>query len=138
MRPSALRPPLRRCGSSNDRSGSVLVTSVKSATDIPRRPAEVGLYWRMGMATRLHVLEEIDALTFGQGHVCLLPGGAAADIAPDAAGLAQIVDGPHFVHLHFEQRFDGAADLFLVGLAPHPEDHLVAGLVDHRALLGDE
>src|SRR6266516_2584076 len=45
-RPWLLRPPLLRSGSSNDFSGSFLVISSNVATDILRRPAEVGLYRR--------------------------------------------------------------------------------------------
>src|SRR5262249_5579936 len=39
---------------------------------------------------------------------------------------------------HLEEAFDGAADLLFVGVAAHPEHHLVAGFVHHGALLGDQ
>src|SRR5215468_8699076 len=138
MRPSALRPPLRRRGSSSERSGSALVMSVKSATDMPLRPAELGLYWRIGMMRFLHVLEEVDALALGERHVGLLPGRAAADVAADAARLAEHVERAHLLDLHLEQRLDGVTDLVLVRVAPHAEHHVVAGLVDQRPLLGDQ
>src|SRR3954452_381862 len=47
MRPCALRPPFFGSGRTSDFSGSVRVTSTKSATLAPRRPGVVGLYLRM-------------------------------------------------------------------------------------------
>ena len=46
MRPLLLRPALRGSGASSVFSGSVLVISEKSDTDMKRRPGEVGLYLR--------------------------------------------------------------------------------------------
>src|SRR5512143_2561432 len=137
MRPCALRPPERLRGSSSERSGVALVMSVKSATDMPRRPAEVGLYWRVGMAF-LRVVEEVDALTLDEGHVGLLPVRPAAGMATDAAHLAEQVEGADLLDLDLEQRLDGVPDLILVGIAANAEDELIAELADHRALLGDQ
>src|SRR5881227_2666200 len=47
IRPWTLRPPFLGSGRTSDFSGSVRVTSTKSATLEPRRPGVVGLYLRM-------------------------------------------------------------------------------------------
>src|SRR5436853_5922331 len=44
MRPLLLRPPFFESGASRVFSGSSLVMSLKSDTDMNRRPADVGLY----------------------------------------------------------------------------------------------
>src|SRR4029453_4275774 len=51
MRPWTLRPPFLGLGASSAFSGVCLVTSAKSATELPRRPGVVGLCLRMPMAT---------------------------------------------------------------------------------------
>ena len=50
MRPLLLRPPFFESGASSVFSGSVLVISLKSDTDMKRRPAEVGLYLRTAIS----------------------------------------------------------------------------------------
>src|SRR5579871_4509159 len=49
IRPLLLRPAVFFSGSVSERSGRVLVTSSKVATDMPRRPGEVGLYVLTGI-----------------------------------------------------------------------------------------
>ena len=44
MRPLLLRPPFFDIGASSVFSGSLLVISLKSDTDMKRRPGDVGLY----------------------------------------------------------------------------------------------
>src|SRR3954452_16828646 len=55
MRPVLLRPPFFGSGTTSDFSGSLRVTSAKSATLAPRRPGVVGLYLRMPMGCRVLV-----------------------------------------------------------------------------------
>src|SRR3712207_9555352 len=49
IRPLLLRPPVVGLGASSAFSAVDRVSSAKSATDAPRRPAVVGLYLRIGM-----------------------------------------------------------------------------------------
>src|ERR1700736_5374053 len=73
MRPLLLRPAVFLSGSVSARSGLVLVISSKVDTDMPRRPAEVGLYVLTGMPVALDPLEEIEPLAGPQCHDRFFP-----------------------------------------------------------------
>src|SRR6185369_8036029 len=68
-RPWALRPPLLVSGRSRDFSGVDRVTSAKSATLAPRRPAVVGLYLRIAIGpypSAHRSAEGVDPVTVGE------------------------------------------------------------------------
>src|SRR3954466_1009235 len=116
MRPVLLRPPFFGRGTTSDFSGSLRVTSEKSATLAPRRPGVVGLYLRMPMGCRVLVscssarlvvlagggagpggaggraAEDVDPVALGQRHDRTLGGNALAPPEAGALALAGAVD----------------------------------------------
>src|SRR5262249_60910638 len=90
---------------------SFFVICPKSCDDMPRRPADVGLYFLMAMV--LDSLEELDRLTGLQRDDRLLPVGAHALEAADALLLAAHDDGVDVVHLDIEELLHGGAALDL-------------------------
>src|ERR671931_420146 len=67
--PWTFRPPFLGSGRTSDFSGSVRVTSAKSATLEPRRPGVVGLYLRIGIVdnpSAHRAAEGVDPVTLGE------------------------------------------------------------------------
>src|SRR5688572_2919322 len=130
-----------------------------------RRPGDVGLYLRIGIAVILEVasspfpvarqccsghwkpatgnalgsLQEFgDLFPFAQLHVGLLPVRALADEAPLPLELAVRDRGPHRFDLRAEQLLDRALDVDLGGAAGDLEHEGAAGFTQQRGLLGDQ
>ena len=96
MRPLLLRPAVFLSGSVSARSGLVLVISSKVDTDMPRRPAEVGLYVLDWHGALLDPFEEVEPLAGPQRDDGFFPGPGHAHRAAAAAhfaGHVQDVDG---------------------------------------------
>src|SRR5690606_23575075 len=140
-RPCALRPPLFLSGSTSDRSGSVFVMSRKSATVMPRRPGDVGLYFFTAIAPLTsppsEPLKDGDPLALLQCHDGLLAIGRPPDAPALAALLAPDADGVDLGHLHVKDGLHRPLDLGLVGRLVHLK-HVLALLHQGRGLLGDE
>src|SRR5215470_14427719 len=134
----------------SDFSGSFFffVICPKSCDDMPRRPADVGLYFLMAMV--LDSLEELDRLASLEGDDRLLPVRAHAGEAADALLLAAHDHGADVLDLDVEQLVHRLADLDLVRVARdlehelRPElllgrsDDVAAGLTQAGALLGEQ
>src|SRR6185503_17584998 len=101
--PLLFRPPQRVLGSSRLLSGFVSVISSNVATVMNRRPGDVGANCRIPIKPSgpLEVLDHL--LAFGQGHVGLLPVGAASGVTPHALPLAMAVESAHLGHLDLEE-----------------------------------
>src|SRR6478736_9233695 len=102
-----LRPPVLWLGASSVFSGFERVISAKSATEDPRRPAEVGLYLRIAMSSSPACSargcgEDVDPLAVGHGHDRPLGVGPLAEAVPGAALLARTVDRVHADHVDLE------------------------------------
>src|SRR5262249_12461912 len=128
---------------------SRFVMLAKSCEDMPRRPAEVGLYFLI--AIYLDSLEELDLLPSRQRYDRLLPVRAHAGEAADPLLLAAHDDGADVLDLDVEQLVHRVADLDLVRVARDLEhdllpelrlversDDVAAGLAQAGALLGEQ
>src|SRR6185503_17195272 len=129
MRPWLLRPDCFFSGTIRLFSGRDFVISSKVLTLIERRPGDVGLYLRIGIAwlrflpysSVLDLLEDIDPLTGGERHDCFLPAGlrtfdATATTAGRAGLLARLdIQCIDRLHRDVEGLLDGGLDLKLVG-----------------------
>src|SRR5262245_48674498 len=101
IRPCALRPPLLVSGRSSDFSGVDRVTSAKSATLAPRRPAVVGLYLRIAIGpypSAHRSAERVDAVAVSELHHRALGALALAPTEAGALALALAVQGVHRQH----------------------------------------
>src|SRR2546430_2929467 len=139
--PCAFRPPLECSGRSSDFSGSLRVTSAKSATLEPRRPGVVGLYLRIAifpnpLADR--AAEGLDAVARRERHDRPLGVLALAGPGTGPLALALAVERVHGQDADAEDLLDGDLDLRLVRARVHQERVLVlvqqavALLRDHR------
>src|SRR4051794_8131681 len=125
MRPLLLRPPFLDSGAIRVFSGSSLVMSLKSDTDMNRRPADVGLY-RL-TATGLHPRSEcFDGLARRHGDDGLLPAAARPGGHAAALRLRGHLADVDVEHRDVEDLLDGLADLGLVCLWVHAERVLAA------------
>src|SRR5512138_455826 len=106
---------------------SFLVICPKSCDDMPRRPADVGLYFLMAMV--LDSLEELDRLAGLQRDDRLLPVRAHALEAADALLLAAHDDGVDVLDLDVEELLHRLADLDLVRVAGDLEHDLLLELL---------
>src|SRR5882672_11849380 len=135
MCPLLSRPPLLFfCSTSRD-SGRERVISSNLGTVLNRVAGVSGLYLRSGMV--LYLLEDLDRLALFQGDESLLPIGSVSRVPALALRLAVHADGAHRLHLHGEDRLDGALDLDLVRVASDLEEVPVLLLAEPGALLGD-
>src|SRR6476469_10348975 len=104
--PVLLRPPVFGLGTISACSGVDRVISAKSATEDPRRPAEVGLYLRIAMfvscCSGRRAREDVDPLAVRHGHDGPLGVGSLAEAGPGAAPLARAVDRVHVEHADLE------------------------------------
>src|SRR5207344_313671 len=121
--PELFRPPVFGLGTSSDFSGVDRVSSTKSATLLPRRPAVVGLYLRIPMdlpCLRCRSAawrgEDVDALTGRDGDDRPLGVGTLAEAVPGAPLLARPVQGVHIGDPNLENCLHGDLDLGLVRL----------------------
>src|SRR5262245_1865363 len=130
--PLLLRPPVRRSGSSSDRSGVVSVTSAKSETERNRVAAVTGLNCRMPISA----LEDLDRVALFELHDRLLPRWSETLAPRVAAPLGAHHECPDVRHRHVEQFLDRQPDLRLRRLGVHPEGVFLARLVGRRRLLG--
>src|SRR5438477_10090410 len=135
MCPLLSRPPLLFLRSTRPRSGRFRVISSKVGRVLNRVAGVSGRYLRMGMS--LYLLEELDRRALGQGDESFLPIGSMSGVPALTLGLAMHADGAHRVHLHVEDRLDGALDLDLVRVAGDLEEIPVLLLSKPGALLGD-
>src|SRR6202042_985967 len=115
IRPCTFRPPWPCSGRTSDFSGSLRVTSEKSAPLAPRLPGVVGLYLRIAMCSKLlwiarladRTAEDVDPLASGEaddGPLGVRPL-APAELGP--AALARPVEGVHARDLDAEAGLDG-------------------------------
>src|SRR6266571_8256928 len=132
--PLLFRPPVRRSGSSSERSGSCRVTSEKSETDRKRVAGVTGLNWRMPISA----LEDRDRVAVLERHDGLFPGWSPAGVAPQRAALGTHHQRAHVGHRHLEQRLERRLDLRLRRLRMALERVRLVGLEGRRGLLGDE
>src|SRR5690242_7930560 len=130
--PLLLRPPVRRSGSSSDRSGVVFVTSAKSETERNRVAAVTGLNCRMPISA----LEDLDRVALFELHDRLLPRRPEALAPRVAAPFGAYHERSHVRHRHVEQLLDRHPDLRLRRVGMHPERVFLARLVGRRGLLG--
>src|SRR5690242_12093791 len=93
MRPAALRPLVRRLGTSRLFSGSCLVSSAYVTYVRYRRAGDVGLTVRIGM--RLRSLDQVDLVAGLQLHDGLLPLGAPTLVPSHALELSREGRRPH-------------------------------------------
>src|SRR5580693_5605972 len=143
MRPCTFRPPWPCSGRTRDFSGSLRVTSEKSAPLAPRLPGVVGLYLRIPMCSSSYgspglsrTTEDVDPLAFGEADDGPLGVRPLAPAEPGPAALARPVEGVHAGDLDVEHFLDGLPDLGLVR-ARRDDEGVLAVIGQPVALLGN-